>query len=732
MRMPNKLILTKSLALAIVAILALGSVAPAQDVEGLVQQLSGKATAPARSAAQLTDAYQKAIDYLLPLMSAEDVESRYSYQIMFQNMASHAARPGAEMERETLAKVLVSNLEQAEMPATVRHWFVLQIERIGKGESVPALVKLLSGEDRDLADYARRALEKNPDASATEALLTALSTAGESRWKIGLINALGERQVQAALEPVAEALNDSDPKVAGAAVTALSSISGPNRGKALVGVLNQPTGPITLKAAQALVDIAQELAKQANYAAAGQIYDFLYRGATGKARDGDDYNPFSIRTAALNGLAICAPDKLASVIAEVIGDDDPRVRAVAVKAARLAPTKAPMQILCDMLSDLKPYEQIQVLGLIADRGDLGSIKYAKEVLGSEDEGVRLAAIDVLTSIGVDAGAEMLMDVAINGRGATQRAADRGLVLMAGPRVEDMIATQAASGDAKARAVALGLLSKRRMPGATDTLLQYANEGDDDIRSASFGALVDVADLVDIETLAGLVVETKTRTVRRSGITALEAVLAQAQDKDAAAQVLISQMKTSDADAKIALLTCLDAAGGAAALDAVLDATQASNEALRDAGVRTLSNWPDFAGAEELLAIASKSQTSLTHYVLAMRGALRLIGTNDSVSLDDRVTLCFKAFDLARRDDEKRQAIAVMGSLPSPKVAERLLSLAQEEGLKVEAGLAAVELAGRSLRTNRQAAREFAEKIRALDISDEVNRRADGIVRGRRR
>jgi len=294
--MRSKLTLTKTLALAIVAILAMGSVAPAQDAEGLLQQLSGKAEAPARSAAQLTEAYQKAIDYLLPLMSAEDVGSRYNYQIMFQNMGSHAARPGAEMERETLAKVIVKNLEQTEMPATVRHWFVLQLERIGKGESVPALMKLLSGEDRDLADYARRALEKNPDASATEALLKALSTAQESTWKIGLINALGERQVQAALEPVAAALNDSDPKVAAAAVSALSSISGPNSGKALVGVLNKPTGPITLKAAQALVDIAQELVKQANYAAAAQVYEFLYRGATGKARDGDDYNPFSIRT----------------------------------------------------------------------------------------------------------------------------------------------------------------------------------------------------------------------------------------------------------------------------------------------------------------------------------------------------------------------------------------------------------------------------------------------------
>ncbi|UCD48779.1 MAG: HEAT repeat domain-containing protein [Phycisphaerales bacterium] len=718
--------------LGLMAVLVLGSVAWAQDTETLVRQLSGKAEAPARSGAQLVNAYQKAIDYLLPRMSAEDVESRYSYQIMFQDLGSHAARPGAEAERETLAKVIVNNLEQAEMPATVRHWFVLQLERIGKGEAVPALAKLLSSEDRHLADYARRALEKNPAENATATLLKALGTAQGSTWKIGLINSLGRRQAQDAIAPIAAALADPDPKVGAAAVTALAGIGGPESGRALVGELNKPVGPISLKAAQGLTDIAQELARQSNHADAAQIYEFLYVGATQKAQEDNAFNPFSIRAAALNGLAVSGPDKLAARMAEIIQDDDPKIRVVAVGAARLAPTKAPMQILCDMLLDLEPYEQIQVLGLIADRGDLSSTKYAKEALASDDEGVQLAAIDVLTRVGVDEGAELLMEVAINGRGATRRAAERGLALMAGPRVDEMITDQAASGDAKVRAVALGLLSKRRVPGATEALLGYASEGDEAIRSAAFDALVDVADLVDLETLAGLVAETKADSVRRSGIAALEAALAQASNKNSAAQIVINEIKTADADAKIALLSCLDAVGGPRALRAVVDATQASGEALRDAGIRTLSNWPDFAAAPTLLGIASKSETSLTHYVLALRGALRLIGTSDSASLDERARLCFVAFDCARRDDERRQAIAVMGSLPSPKVAERLLSLAREEDLKVEAALAAVELAGRSLRRDRQAARELAEKIRALNISDEVNRRADGIIRGRRR
>lgn len=724
--------MTKTLVLAILALLASVSVAPAQDGETLVQQLAGKADAPNRNAAQLAEAYQKAIDYLLPLMSAENVESRYHYQIMFQDMGSHASRPGAETQRETLAKVIIKNLEQAEMPATVRHWFVLQLERIGKGESVPALAKLLASDDRHLADYARRALEKNSDAGATKALLDALGTTQETRWKIGMINALGERKAEEALDAIAGMLDDPDPKVGAAAVTALANISGPPSGRALAGQLNKGSGPLSLKAAQAMVDVAGELVKQSYYSEAGQIYQFLYDGATKKAQDGAEFNVSSIRAAALNGLAVCAPDKLMERLADAVRDDDPKVRAAVVKAVRQAPTKAPMELLCDMMSDLEPFYQVQILGVAADRGDLSSIKYARQALAGDDEAVRVAAIDVLTRIGTDAGAEMLMEVATQGRGAAQKAANRGLTLMAGPRVEEIIAAQAAAGDTAARAVALGLLSKRHMPGATETLLRYAGEGDDDIRSASFKALIDIAETVDVATLATLVVETKSEKAHRSGIDALKAVLAKAQDKDAAARAIVAKMKTSGADAKVALVTCLDALGGAVALDAVVDAAGSSSEALREAGVRTLSNWPEFAGAEELLAIASKSQTSLTHYVLAMRGALRLIATSHAAPLDERVSLCFQVFDRARRDNEKRQAIAVMGSLPSPKVAERLLKLAGEGGFKGEAGLAAVELASRTIRKDRAAAQTLAQKIRDLNISDEVNRRADAIINGKKR
>ncbi|MBP7052858.1 MAG: HEAT repeat domain-containing protein [Phycisphaerae bacterium] len=717
-------------AMATVALFVVASPAFAQSGEDLVKQLSGKAEAPARDATQLAQAYQTAIDYLLPLMSAQDVGSRYKYQIMLQDMGSHAARPGAQAERETLAKALVKTVEQSAIETTVRHWIVLQIERIGKGESIPCLAKLMTDPDEHLRDYARRALEKNPDASATNALLGALSEARDAKWKIGLVSSLGSRGDRTAVQSLSKALSDPDRKVAAAAVTALSRIGGQDSVQALLGVVDTPLSPIHMKAAQGLIDVAQEMARHNDLAGAATIYGTLYDCATQTAEKSVDVNPFSIRAAAITGLMTCNPEGFATRIRELMQDRDPKVRAAVVQAARNVGSKAPMHALVALLLDLDPQSQVQVLGLVCDRGDLSTVKPAIRVLNSSDGSVRLAAIETLTKIGTDEGAEALLQIAVADSGAAQKAAREDLALMAGPRVDETISAFAASGEVNTRAVAIGLLGKRRVSGAAESLLGYAADADEPISRAAFGALVDVADTVDVAALTDLVAKTKSPAVRESGVAALRAALAVAKDKDATAEAVLSKMKTADAETRIAMLSCLDALGGTAALAAVCDAAQSADDALREAGIRTLGNWPEFEAAETLAVIASRTETSLTHYVLAVRGALRLIGASQSAPLKDRTTLCLAVLDRARRDDERRQAIATLGTLPGPKAIDRLQELLKSETLKAEAGMALVDLAGRLTMTDREAARSLAQKVRDMNISDEINRRADGVISGR--
>jgi len=70
----------------ILALLAFTPTENSQEGQELLQQLTGKAQAPARNAEQLTEAYQKAIDYLMPLMTASDVRTQYDPQLALQNI----------------------------------------------------------------------------------------------------------------------------------------------------------------------------------------------------------------------------------------------------------------------------------------------------------------------------------------------------------------------------------------------------------------------------------------------------------------------------------------------------------------------------------------------------------------------------------------------------------------------------------------------------------------------
>jgi len=281
-------------------------------------------------------------------------------------------------------------------------------------------------------------------------------------------------------------------------------------------------------------------------------------------------------------------------------------------------------------------------------------------------------------------------------------------------------------------VAIGLLGQRRIAGALESLLGYAGDDNGDISAAAFKALPAVAGSDDIPILADLLIKTESGGARQNAVAALKSVLAKTTDKDAAAQVMIDKMGASGKEVGLSMLATLNALGGSIALKTVAGAAQSSDQAVREAGIRTLSDWPDYEAAEILLSIATKSETALTHHVLATRGAIRLIRESDSAPLNDRTKLCFYAFEHARRDEEKKQAISAMGSLPNEEVAGRLLELAADSNLKAEAGLGAVELASNMLRTNRQAARDLAQKIRDMNISDEINSRADRIIKGRGR
>ena len=73
---------------------------------------------------------------------------------------------------------------------------------------------------------------------------------------------------------------------------------------------------------------------------------------------------------------------------------------------------------------------------------------------------------------------------------------------------------------------------------------------------------------------------------------------------------------------------------------------------------------------------------------------------------------------------------MMAFLPVAKVSEKLQELLKDANFREEAALAAVQLATGMLRTDRQAARDLAQKILDMNISEDINRRAESVLSDR--
>ena len=716
-----------TLALVTLAIFAFSQTAQSQEGSVLLNQLTGKAEAPARNAEQLTEAYQNVIDYLIPNM-AEASRSQYDWQLALQNLGSYASRPGAELERQTLAKVMIKTLEEKEMPNTLQNWFVLQLQRIGGAESVPGLTKLLKTEDKHLRDYARKALEINPDASATDALLKEFNSANESTWKVGLLNSLGQRKAEAAVPAIIKALDDSDAKVAETAVTALSDIGNPACVQALTAVLSKPTSPIYVKSAQGLIDIAQAKALKKQTADAGKIYDTIYE-ITSKSVPGSP-DTTSIRIASINGMINCYPEKGATLIASFINDKNPKIRSAAAMGARLSPSDEPVKALVKVLPELEPDTQIQVLGLIGDRKDISAINAVKETLSSNNPQVRLASIDTMSKLGDAASAQTLFNIAVTGAGSEKAAAHTGLVNMPGTNVEILLNDKSLSGDVPSRVEAITLIGEKQMDDSSANLFKIASENNSEISTTAFKALSEVADETSIPTIIDLISKTKDEDTQKSAVKTLKTILSKAKNKDAAAQFILDKLNNAEGQFKISLLTSLNSVGGPKALAIVTKETGSSDTTTKDQAIRTLCEWPDYEAAKTLLSIASNPESSPAHNILAIRGILRLIEENTSVPLDDRAALCLSTYDSARRDLEKGQIISTMATLPTTSISDKLFEIAKGNDLKNEAGLALIQMATAMSRTNGQEAQALGQKILDMNISDDINAQAQNVISGR--
>lgn len=642
---------------------------------------------------------QQAVTALLPRLADANVEARYAAQMELQDLASQASKPGNAEEREALGKVLAARAADAGVPQPARVWIVRQLEYMGGAEAVQALGAVLNGGDAELRECARRALEKNSAPAANEPLRAALAKAADASWKIGLMNALGQRGDAESVTLIARNLGES--ATASAAAHALGLIADKTAYDALAAA--QPSQAVH----EAIIEVANRLLVKGDTTTARQAFQKVFNAQTAGG----------LRAAALSGWAKADPSAAPQLINTALTGTDAKAQQAALGVALNQYGKEFTAKLAPLLPTLGTSAKVQLLALVDSSAEAQVIAAVAEA----DEAVRRAAIEALGRMGGAASVPVLLGAALDDSKPGKSTAESSLRAIPGSAAAAAIEMAAGQGEAKARVAALNALGARKQVSALPGIFRYVTEADSSVRKAAFAALNNMAGEAEIELLAKMVLAGK----GEAGL-ALESAARRASDKPGAVKKLLA-LANNDDKSLSALLEPLAVLGGDEALGAVVKLTRSADADAQNEAVRALGNWTDMAAAQPLLDLASRADAQPNQHLLALQGLMRLVKSVETEPASKRADLAITAMKSARSESEKKLVLSGFGAVPHRKTADAIKPFLADAALKKEACAAGISLAEALVRSDKKNAQALATAVKEATTDQGIQKRVEKVM-----
>jgi len=583
---------------------------------------------------------------------------------------------------------------------------------LGDKEAIPTLAGLLA--DEKLSHMARYALEPNPDPAVDEALRDALGKV-KGRLLAGVIHSVGVRRDAKAVEPLAGLLHDADPDVAQAAARALGRIGGPVAVKALNDALAGAPAANQLAFCEGLLACAETLSAGGNRDEALAIYDRLRALQV----------PHQVRTAGLRGAILTRGKEGLPLLLEAIRGDDFALVEAAARTAMEMPGSEVTQALAGELSKLPADKQILLTQTLGKRADAAALPALFALTKNGENNVRVAAIRALPEIGSATAAPVLVEMMGDADRDVAQAAQESLAALPGTEVDEAVAAMLTKPDAKTRCTGIELLGRRRAAGAVTTLLKAAEDADEEVRIAGLKVLGDMAGADQLPALLDILSRAKSPQETQAAEAALSALCIRQADAEAYADKVLAALAQAQGAQKLALLRVLRSVGGAKALAAARTAAADPNAEVKDAALRTLCDWPTVDALPDVAQLA-KTSSDPKLKILALRGYIRLIPLQEAPAEQKLATLK-EAMALAERNEEKKLALAALGSIPSPEALALVAPHLENPALKEEASVAAVAIAEKIVQSHPAQVAEAMQQASTATTNAKLANRAKALL-----
>jgi HEAT repeat protein len=422
---------------------------------------------------------------------------------------------------------------------------------------------------------------------------------------------------------------------------------------------------------------------------------------------------------------LAAPETSDEVVKMIIGlvtDQDKDMRTLGLQQIREEARGATAtRRFAELLSRLPAEAQAGLLDALGDRGDKAARPAVLAMLKSRDEQVRSSAVRALGVLGETDDVSLLAQ-SLAAAGAEKTAARVSLTRLRGQDVNTAIVAVLPRVQSEVRAELLGVLASRGSVANVPTILAAAEDADARVRTAALGALRTLASPADTAAIVKLLRAARDNQEQWRAEQALLAV--GSRGKEACVEPILAGLKGADPSASAALLRALGRSGGARALAAIASATRDERPVVRTEAVRLLANWPDAAAIPHLRDLAAQPEPA-GQQAVAVQGLVRLASLRKGRPAD--VALLGEAMKLARRPEEKRMVLGVLGSLGTSEALALARPALDDPLLTEEACLAVVLIVEKMTGPARGSHRAILEKARDRSQEPQIRARAQQVL-----
>jgi len=621
--------------------------------------------------------------------------------------------PAQTNSKEILARTPAQLVETLKNPAASVFEKAKACQRlavVGTKDAIPALAALLADEKLNL--YARFGLEGIPDPAVDEVLRNA-AVKLHGRQQVGVIDSIGQRKDAQAVGLLKGLLGNSDAAVASAAAGALGRIGTTEA----AGILKQALcgcSPVKKCIADGCLACADRLIAAGNKAEAVALDEAVAKADV----------PKYLKVAALAGQFRLRQGEAKDLLVAQICCPDKAFFNVGLAAVRQMPGAEVTAALVAELPKLPLARQAVLLRALGDRQQAPPMSLFLAASKSESTEIREAAIEVLAHHGDASAAAVLLEAALGDAAVAQTAKD-AISNLPGNDVDAAIVARLAGAEPKAKAILFELLGARRVVAATPAVCAALTDSNEPVRLAAIAAFGRLAELKDLDVLAGKAMAGGSPAESAAAQAALKMAVLRMSDRDACAAKLAGALKGASAANQKYLLELLSKVSGQKALETVLVSVKSSDPAVKDAATRVLGEWLSADAAAALLEIA-RHDADAKYQTRALRGYIR-IARQLKLPAETRLAMFHTAMELAKRNEEKKIALEILPRIPSVTTLDLVVSYVGAPALKTPAADAAVKIAAKIVGREPKAVAAALQKVVDANVGGDQGNRAKQLL-----